>query len=103
MKIIKNIFLFFLIFYLSGFSNRSNNFKLINDDYIPKEMQISEDITYVVKFGFIRLGEVRLMILEKKEKSGQILYKTKAFIDSYSGIPFVSIHHIYESSFNSKQ
>ena len=103
MKFTKNILLFFLFIYFSGFSSfnvvQHSNF----GNYIPKEMQIKEDITYVVKFGFIRLGEVRLLILDKTEKGGDIIYKTKAYIDSYSGIPFISIHQVYESSFNNNQ
>ncbi|MCX6150214.1 MAG: DUF3108 domain-containing protein [Ignavibacteriales bacterium] len=104
MKTIKNILLIILFFYFSGFSDRSflseSNSSTRN---IPKEMQVNEDITYVVKFGFIKLGEVRLVILEKKDNKGQAFFKSKAYIDSYGGIPFVSIHQIYESNFTSDQ
>jgi hypothetical protein len=103
MKFQKNILLAFIFIYFCGFSPFPFNYQLSNSDNIAKEIQVGEDITYVVKFGFIRLGEVRLLISEKKENDGEVYYKTKAYIDSYSGIPFVSIHQVYESNFNVNQ
>jgi hypothetical protein len=103
MKILKNILFIFTFIYFCGFSSFHSNMLFYTDNNIPKEMQVGEDITYVVKFGFIRLGEVRLIILDKKEKNGEVFYRTKAYIDSYSGIPFVSIHQVYESNFNANQ
>ena len=103
MKLLKNILLSFVFFYFCGFSTVPVNYQSQINDYIPKEMQVGEDLTYVVRFGFIRLGEVRLIILDKQEKDGDIFYKTRALIDSYSGIPFISIHQTYESNFDIKQ
>lgn len=71
--------------------------------YVPREMSPGEEITYVVKYAMIKLGEIRLKVLEKKEMNGQIYYRTKAYIDSYPGVPFVSLHQIYESNFNVDQ
>lgn len=65
-----------------------------------KEMMVGEDITYLVRYGFIELGEIRLKIVSKKEISGKFQYNTIAYIDSYSGIPFVNLHQIYESKVN---
>ena len=102
MKILKNILLFFLFFYFCGYSTLPVNIKS-DINYFQKEMQVGEDLTYVVRFGFIRLGEVRLVVLEKKEVGNDIFFRTKAYIDSYSGIPFISIHQTYESNFDVKQ
>lgn len=97
-------FLFLILFvYFSGFSTSpellgkkdARNFQL------PRQMHVGEEITYVVKYGLFKLGEVKLQILERKEKNESFFYKTRAYIDSYSGIPFVDLHQIYESDFNS--
>ncbi|MGE5350554.1 MAG: DUF3108 domain-containing protein [Acidobacteriota bacterium] len=102
MKFLKNISLFIVFFYFCGFSNENS---LLNQNlpgqYIPKEMHPGEDITYVVSYGFLKFGEVRLLILDQKEKNGVTYYRTKAYIDSYNGIPFVNLHQIYESNFDS--
>lgn len=66
-----------------------------------RKMEVGEDLTYVVKFSFIKLGEVRLRVVDKKEMNGITYYKTICYIDSYSGIPFVSVHQIFESNYNS--
>lgn len=66
-----------------------------------KEMKVGEDITYLVRYGFIELGEIRLKIVSRKELGDKFQYNTIAYIDSYSGIPFVNLHQIYESKVNS--
>lgn len=65
------------------------------------ELEIGEDITYVVRYYLLKLGEIRLKVLSKKEVNGEYIYNTIAYIDSYSGIPFVDLHQIYESRINS--
>jgi len=65
-----------------------------------RKMQIGEDITYVVKYTFIKLGEVRLRVINKVQIEGREYYNAIANIDSYSGIPFVSLHQVYESKVN---
>ncbi|HEX2868004.1 MAG TPA: DUF3108 domain-containing protein [Ignavibacteriales bacterium] len=103
MRFLKNISLFIVFFYFCGFSSEnsigSRNYSP-GQQYIPKEMHPGEDITYVVSYGFIKFGEVRLLILDEKQKDGMTYFRTKAYIDSYSGIPFVNLHQIYESNFD---
>jgi hypothetical protein len=65
-----------------------------------KKMKVGEELTYIVSYSFIKLGEVRLVVRDKKESNGKIYYNTVAYINSYSGIPFVSLHQIYESKVN---
>lgn len=62
-----------------------------------KKLQVGEELTYVVKYSVMKLGEVRLKIKDKKTINGKTFYITYAYIDSYSGIPFVDLHQIYES------
>lgn len=64
---------------------------------LPGEMTVGEELTYVVSYSFIKLGEVTLKIREKKNINGKEYFSTIAYIDSYEGIPFVDLHQIYES------
>ncbi len=63
-------------------------------------MQVGEELTYTVSYSLIKLGEIKLKIIDKKEENGKVYYRTIAHIDSYESIPFVDLHQIYESSFD---
>ncbi|HZW38182.1 MAG TPA: DUF3108 domain-containing protein [Ignavibacteriaceae bacterium] len=63
-----------------------------------RKLEVGEDLTYLVRYGFIKLGEIRLKVLAKKTENNKDYYKTIAYIDSYSGVPLVDLHQIYESS-----
>jgi hypothetical protein len=65
-----------------------------------KKLEVGEELTYVVKYLIFDLGEIKFKVLEKKKQNGYEYYRTKANIDSYSGIPFVDLHDIYESNYN---
>lgn len=65
--------------------------------FSDKKLQVGEELTYVVKYSVMKLGEVRIKIKDKKTINGKTFYITYAYIDSYSGIPFVDLHQIYES------
>jgi hypothetical protein len=66
-----------------------------------KTMQVGEELTYEVSYSLLKLGKVVLRIKDKKTVNGRTFYTTTAFIDSYSGVPFVDLHQIYESRINS--
>jgi hypothetical protein len=65
--------------------------------FSDKEFKVGEELTYVVKYSVMNLGEVKIKIKDKKKVGGKTFYITYAYIDSYSGIPFVDLHQIYES------
>ena len=67
-----------------------------------KELAVGEEITYVVKYYLLKLGEIKLRVLSKKNVDGKAVYGTIAYIDSYSGIPLVDLHQVYESKENSQ-
>ncbi|NWG27752.1 MAG: DUF3108 domain-containing protein [Ignavibacteriaceae bacterium] len=91
----KNLFVFLIIFIfgLCGYSQviHSRNEKLF----------VGEDLTYIVKYAFFNLGEVRFKVLEKTKINNTPVYKTIAYIDSYPDLPFVSLHQVYESYIDS--
>ena len=99
-KIILAFILLPVCFFLSGNSYVSNISKCELDFFSDKKMQVGEELIYVVSYTFIKLGEVKLIVKDRKEINGRTYYSTVAYINSYSGIPFVSLHQIYESKIN---
>jgi len=59
--------------------------------------QVGEELVYNVRYGFIDLGQVRIVTQEKVREDGSSAYKSEAVIKSYSGVPFVDLHAIYQS------
>lgn len=68
-----------------------------------KNLKAGEEITYLVKYLFFEIGEVKLKVTDSHIENGDTIYKTIAYIDSYEGVPFVNLHQIYESIFNQHQ
>ncbi len=56
-----------------------------------------EELIYKVKWSFIRVGTIRLVNEGLVETHGGKYYKLKIYIDSAPGIPFITLHDIYES------
>jgi hypothetical protein len=67
-----------------------------------KNLDVGEELTYVVSYTFIKFGEIKIIVKGKKVIDGQNYYNTTAYIDSYTGIPFVNLHMIYETVMNPK-
>jgi len=66
----------------------------------PREFVVGEEITYVVKYYLLKLGEIKLRVVSKKVVNGKPVYNAVGYIDSYSGVPLVDLHMIYETRFN---
>jgi len=88
------------VFLQSGFTYKPETASFTFPIFSEKRLQVGEDINYVVSYSFLKLGEVRLRIINKSEYQGKTVYNAIAHIDSYSGIPFVNLHQIYESKVN---
>jgi hypothetical protein len=58
---------------------------------------VGEELVYEVSYSIFALGTVKLQILDTIAKDGVTLYQAKAFIDSYSGVPFVNLHYVFYS------
>ena len=57
-----------------------------------------EELVYNVRYGFIDLGQVRIKILPGTVSGkSSLAYQGRAYIDSYSKVPFVDLHAVYES------
>ena len=62
--------------------------------------KIGEELVYNVRYGFISLGKITVTITGVRETSNGPLYQATADIASYSGVPFVTLHHIYSTEMN---
>ncbi len=85
---------------LSGFSDYSDNSVTHTN---LKKIDVGEEITYVVKYLAFEIGEVKLIVRKEQVENNDTLYSAIAYIDSYEGIPFVNLHQIYQTKFDSKQ
>jgi hypothetical protein len=56
-----------------------------------------EELVYNVRYGFIDLGQVKIMTHERIQKAGYTAYNGEAVIRSYKGVPFVDLHAEYQS------
>jgi len=99
MKNFNLIFLVLLVslFYSGQYTLGQEGSKFKKDN---KFLVDGEDLTYVVRFGPIELGEVRVKIQNVIHEHGHNYFLTIGYIDSYSGVPFVDLHQIYESKFD---
>jgi len=66
-----------------------------------RKLVVGEELTYEVSYSLMKLGKVILKVRDKKVIKGKTYYLTVAYIDSYSGVPFVDLHQTYESQLNS--
>lgn len=65
-------------------------------------MQPKEIVTFEASYLFLKLGTVKFELLGKAVCHGVPSYRIRAFIDSYSGIPFVDYHALYETCADAK-
>ncbi|MCL5991105.1 MAG: DUF3108 domain-containing protein [Bacteroidetes bacterium] len=56
-----------------------------------------EELYYEVSFIGIKLGSIKVITEGKQSLNGYEIWKTKCYMDSYRGIPFVDLHSIYQS------
>ncbi len=101
MKILICLLLILQILFITNSSFSYQLEKKNNDSIIAnKKLQVGEELIYVVKYSLVKLGEVKLKITSKNIIKGNTYYNAIAFIDSYSGVPFVNLHQIYETKIN---
>lgn len=67
----------------------------IQDD--PGVFVVGEELEYNVSYSIFDLGSVRFTVLDTITKFGKTTYVVKAFVDSYSGVPFVDLHQVFYS------
>jgi hypothetical protein len=83
----KKLFLTFLFICLTAFTGNSYS----------QILEEGEELRYVVYYGFIELGEVTISVTGKEEKSGVVVYHSKASMKTYKGVPFINMNAVFES------
>ena len=76
------------------------NPKLIYSNDFDFKWKIGEELTYKVKWSFIRLGTLKLEIADTSVVDGTLLYHVKLHIDSNPILFFVNMHNVYDSFIN---
>lgn len=71
-------------------------FAATGDDFF-----IGEELQYNVSYTVFDIGMVKLQVLDTASRNGHKVFKAKAFLDSYSGIPFVDLHQVFYSEMDS--
>ncbi|MBD3287504.1 DUF3108 domain-containing protein [candidate division KSB1 bacterium] len=66
------------------------------------QWQIGEELSYKVKYSFIRLGTVRIVVHDTLTYDDAFVYHIKLFIDSNPLIFFVNMHNVYDSYIDDK-
>lgn len=61
---------------------------------------IGEELVYNVSYSFFDIGMVKMQVLDTTMRNGVKVYKAKAFLDSYSGVPFVDLHQVFYTEMN---
>ncbi|NNJ51627.1 MAG: DUF3108 domain-containing protein [Ignavibacteriaceae bacterium] len=99
MKIIFKIWLV-LIFFLEIITFRFSPAQTvlnIESDSTKYFLHIGEELTYIVKYAFLNLGEVKFHIKGNRIIDGKYVTETNSYMDSYEGLPFVDLHQKYSS------
>ena len=65
------------------------------------DWKVGEELLYKVKWTFIKLGEIKIDVLDKVKRNGRTVYHCQITIDSNPALPFVNIHDCYESYIDS--
>jgi Protein of unknown function (DUF3108) len=84
----------FSLFADVGARAKANGWSPADSDSI---VQPNEVVVFEASYLFFKLGTVRFEFLGEQECRGVPAYRIRAFIDSYSGIPFVDLHSVYET------
>ena len=63
----------------------------------PGMFLVGEKLEYDVSYSIFSLGTVSIEIFDTTQKDGSMVYRANAFMDSYSGVPFVNLHWAFYS------
>ena len=85
-KIVLIIICFTLLIHFTAFGNEDNY-----------QWQVGEELSYRVRWSFIRLGTVRVLVHDTLTYDSTFVYHIKLFIDSNPLIFFVDMHNVYDS------
>ena len=95
---------FAFVFVTFGFkSGRAVNPETIEKNITfssARELLVGEELTYIVKYYMLKVGELRFKVVSKDKLNGKNVYSCIVYMDSYKGIPSVDLHQTYETKMN---
>ena len=63
---------------------------------------VGEELVYNVSYSVFDLGSVKVQVTDTITKMGTKVYRAKAYINSYDGVPFVDLHQVFYSEVTPK-
>lgn len=70
---------------------------LVSQDNSKTVFVPNEYCEYEVSFLGIKLGVIKVETLKEEQYNGKAVYRAKVSMDTYSGIPFVDLHSVFNS------
>lgn len=101
--LISSVFLALLIILITPYSSimpleaKMNSSILFDVAAGDESFFIGEELQYNVSYSIFDIGLVKLQILDTTTKKGVKIFRAKAHLDSYSGLPFVDLHQVFFS------
>ncbi len=92
---IKSLTIFIIIIVLGLYKTT-----LIHSNDFAFKWRIGEELTYKMKWSFIRLGTPKLEIADTSTVEDEFIYHIKLYIDSNPTLFFVNMHNVYNSFIN---
>lgn len=68
-----------------------------------KVLEVGEELTYEVYFGFIKLGKVKFKVTNNYSENKKEFCTAKAEMKSYDGVPFVDVNYIFETTMQNEK
>ncbi len=65
-------------------------------------VQTNEEMTFEAGYFLFKIGSVKFQVIGKTEYDSLPAYHLRAYIDSYSGVPFVNFHSVYDTYADAK-
>ena len=89
-----------LFFSLSIATGSKNTIHSLDNSF---QWQIGEELTYKVKWSFIRIGTLKFQVRDSMFIDGNPVYHIKLFLDTNPLIFFIDMHNVYESLISTKK
>ncbi|MGO9482406.1 MAG: DUF3108 domain-containing protein [Candidatus Kryptoniota bacterium] len=65
-------------------------------------VNVNEEMTFEASYIFFKIGAVKFQVVGKIDYDSTSAYHLRAYVDSYSGIPFVHFHAVYDTYADAK-
>lgn len=92
-------FIIFCLFFLSGLIKYGQAL----DGQPQLQWEIGEELKYQVKWTFVKLGEIKLQVVQSDSLHSRSVYHCRVTIDSSPELFFIDLHDVYESYIDAEE